>query len=211
MKKTMKKRAKTYSRRHIQEAIDYWTRMLREATEKPAVDVGQLIKQAEALGLKDLASAAKEVVKVQEGEELNEGAKGAFFAGVATVAIIGGIIAHYADTLKKTINELKVDAAIEMVNKSAGALEKINGWLTDAVDEVQNKKPDNKKLEELAAAMDDARRASEKVGKTTREKHPGYSANTNGSSGLSGAGNHNSQTSKPTGSSKNTKAGYYRS
>lgn len=207
MKKTVKK---TYSRRHIQEAIDYWTRMLREATEKP-VDVGQLIKQAEALGMKDLASAAEKVVKVHEGEELNEGAKGAFFAGAATIAIIGGIIAHYADTLKKTVDDLKVDTAVTAVGKSADLLRKANVWLTDAVDDLQAKNPNNENLEKLAAAMDNFQDAAGEVMKTAKKDHPGYSGNTNGSSGLSGAGNHNSQTSKPTGSSKNTKAGYYRS
>lgn len=207
MKKTVKK---TYSRRHIQEAIDYWTRMLREATEKP-VDVSKLIKQAEALGMKDLASAAEKVVKVQEGEELNEGAKGAFFAGAATIAIIGGIIANYAGALKQTVKDLKVDAAVTAVGKSAELLRKANGWLTDAVEKIQAENPDNEKLEDLAAAMDDVQDAAGEVMKTAKKDHPGYSANTNGSSGLSGAGNHSSQTSKPTGSPKNTKAGYYRS
>lgn len=184
VKKTAKKQAKAYSRRHIQEAIDYWTRMLREATEPDAASVDQLIKQAEALGLKDLASAAKQAVGVQEGEELNEGAKGAFLAGAATAAIIAGIIANYSETLKKTVKDIKTDAAVTAVVKAAGALEKVNGWLAGAVEKIQAENLDNEKLEELAAAM--------------KKGRPGY-----GADGLSGAGNRGSKTSKPAGSAKN--------
>ena len=129
VKKTVKKQAKTYSRRHIQEAIDYWTRLLRETEEgegdgqSQAEDLAKMTAVLKQISPK-VAQDAQELIQQMDEGKGKTFAMGGLVGAMLFAAGMSGCVGKLLDSMPDSAWGVVGDGAAKIMEICGGILEK---------------------------------------------------------------------------------------